>query len=98
MMKKLEKLLHIFGIERYTNRRALMEELEALSDEEFERALDGSPLGEMLNRTSCAECRYLCGHCQRHGDAYCGEFDLPAWLRRDWCSLRIIDREAIHNG
>lgn len=93
---KLERFLHLIGIDRYTNRDELMDELEKLPDEDFIRLLGRCDLSDMVTRASCVECKAANGgKCVHQGDnEYCGEFDPVAWLNRTWVGTRIITEGA----
>lgn len=89
----LEKLLKFIGIERVTNRAELMAELDELPDADFAALIGANgEIGDRVVALSCAECKAANGgRCVHQGDnEYCGEYEIEAWLNRDWCGQRFL--------
>lgn len=79
----MSNFLEFLGIHAMTNREALMEELDALDNEDFERlVLDcNSPLPEALNTIKCNECkRRHDGKCPAPGDDDECIVTMDSWL------------------
>ena len=79
----MSRFLEILGVHAMTNREALMEELDALEDADFEHlVLDcDSPLPEALNRIKCHDCMRLHdGKCPAPGDDDECIVSMESWL------------------
>lgn len=101
MRRWIESALGAIGITRYTNRDALMDQLDKLTADDLVKIINANGLlGDMVNHVSCSECKAANGgECVHQGDnEYCGEYDAAAWLNRTWAGAEIITKEALADG
>lgn len=92
MSPMAEKLLTLIGLPPVTNREAIMQEIEALSDEEFDRFIGGhTKLDVYVDGVVCEKCKEAHGGCIRTDDS---ESCSRAFNRIDW--LRKTNTEDLN--
>ena len=90
-----DALLNAIGIRAMTNREALMEELDALPDGAFERAMDNIELSDKLSLMMCEDCK------EDHGgqclEENCERRISDGWLSEPCRHERLIDFSEVLN-
>ena len=84
-MSVSEKLLSLIGLERMTNRDVIIAELSEMTDEQFDRFINGYPdFDQKIDAICCEECKTRHGgNCPRHDDdSKCSDH----FNRVDWFS------------
>lgn len=79
----MSRILETIGIHAMTNREAIIEELEAMSDTDFDRFIKNvAGIGDHICEILCTKCKAKHdGHppCEFDDNADCGEFDQVRW-------------------
>ena len=87
----MSRFLEAIGLHVMTNREALMEELDALDDEAFEKALDSVSISDQLGNAMCADCEATHGgKCPYESDDECPH-RLKDWLSQPCRRKQLID-------
>ena len=91
----MTKVLEAIVLHAMTNREALMEELDDMTDEAFNEFLNGHPIADQkLEAICCAECKSRHdGKCPRHDDddGRCSDyFNRIEWLSQPCTRERLL--------